>query len=224
MDRFWAVGRRIAGCLIVACLGYALPLHAQYFGRNKVQYHSFNFDVLKTEHFDVYFYPAERDAAGIAGRMAERWYTRLSTLFDHQLKGRQPLILYASPEEFRETNAVGGDLGEGTGGVTEALRRRIVLPIGGTLGDLDHVIGHELTHAFQYDVTGYGQAGVSAAAQLPLWFIEGMAEYASLGPVNAPDRDVDARGPRGHGKGLAAHASASSTIPDSSLTATVRRS
>ena len=185
MDRFWAVGRRIAGCLIVACLGYALPLHAQYFGRNKVQYHSFNFDVLKTEHFDVYFYPAERDAAGIAGQMAERWYTRLSTLFDHQLKGRQPLILYASPEEFRETNAVGGDLGEGTGGVTEALRRRIVLPIGGTLGDLDHVIGHELTHAFQYDVTGYGQAGVSAAAQLPLWFIEGMAEYASLGPVNA---------------------------------------
>ena len=165
--------------------GLRPPLQAQYFGRNKVQYHSFNFDVLKTEHFDVYFYPAERDAAGIAGRMAERWYTRLSTLFDHQLKGRQPLILYASSEEFRETNAVGGDLGEGTGGVTEALRRRIILPIGGTLGDLDHVIGHELTHAFQYDVTGYGQAGISAAAQLPLWFIEGMAEYASLGPVNA---------------------------------------
>jgi hypothetical protein len=184
MDAFRNVGRWTVGFLLVACLGFASPLNAQYFGRNKVQYRSFKFDVLKTQHFDVYFYPAEREAAGVAGQMAERWYTRLSTLFDHQLKGRQPLILYASPEEFRETNAVDGDLGEGTGGVTEALRRRIVLPIGGTLADLNHVIGHELTHAFQYDVSGYGPAGISAAAQLPLWFIEGMAEYASLGPVN----------------------------------------
>jgi hypothetical protein len=179
-------GYRTLGYLLVACLGAVTPLHAQYFGRNKVQYRSFDFDVLKTEHFDVYFYPDEREAAGAAARMAERWYGRLSTLFDHQLKGRQPLILYASPAEFRQTNAVGGDLGEGTGGVTEALRRRIVLPIGGTLGDLDHVIGHELTHAFQYDVTGYGSAGIAAAAQLPLWFIEGMAEYASLGSVDGP--------------------------------------
>ena len=182
----WKSGCRTVGYLLVACLGVATPLHAQYFGRNKVQYRSFDFDVLKTEHFDVYFYPDEREAAGAAAHMAERWYGRLAALFDHQLKGRQPLILYASPAEFRQTNAVQGELGEGTGGVTEALRRRIVLPIGGTLGDLDHVIGHELTHAFQYDVTGYGSAALSAATQLPLWFIEGMAEYASLGPVDAP--------------------------------------
>ena len=70
--------------------------------------------------------------------------------------------------------------------MTEALRRRIVLPIGGTLGDLNHVIGHELTHAFQYDMTGRpgaeARGAVPAAASLPLWFIEGMAEYMSLGP------------------------------------------
>jgi len=183
MDQYRILARRAVACLIVASTGLTLPLRAQYFGQNKVQYRSFDFDVLKTPHFDVYFYPAERGPAGIAAQMAERWYARLAALFDHQLKGRQPLILYASPEEFRETNVVEG-LGEGTGGVTEALRRRIVLPIGGTLGDLDHVIGHELTHAFQYDVSGMGQGGISAAAQLPLWFIEGMAEYASLGPIN----------------------------------------
>jgi hypothetical protein len=53
----------------------------------------------------------------------------------------------------------------------------------------DHVIGHELTHAFQYDITGTGRAtslgALPAATQLPLWFIEGMAEYASIGPVDA---------------------------------------
>ena len=32
-------------------------LNAQYFGRNKVQYETFNFKVIQTKHFDIYFYP-----------------------------------------------------------------------------------------------------------------------------------------------------------------------
>jgi hypothetical protein len=182
------LARRVVWLLVLALPIAAPGLQAQYFGRNKVQYQSFDFKVLKTEHFDVYFYPSERPAALAAARMAERWYQRLAAVFDHQLNGRQPLLLYASAAQFQQTNAIGGELGEGTGGVTEALRRRIVLPVGGTLGDLDHVIGHELTHAFQYDITGNGRGtnlgALPAATELPLWFIEGMAEYMSLGPVD----------------------------------------
>ena len=178
---------RFVRLLTLSLAALATPLHAQYFGRNKVQYESFDFRVLKTEHFDIYFYPPEEAAAVHAARMSERWYARLSSILDHELSGRQPLILYASAPEFQQTNAVGGRIGEGTGGVTEALRRRIVLPTGGTLGDLDHVIGHELVHAFQYDITGSGRPGslgaLPTATQLPLWFIEGMAEYLSIGPV-----------------------------------------
>lgn len=179
---------RVAWILPLVLAALASPIQAQYFGRNKVQYENFDFRVLKTEHFDVYFYPPEEAAAVHAARMSERWYARWSSIFDHELSGRQPLILYASAPEFQQTNAVGGNIGEGTGGVTEALRRRIVLPTGGTLGDLDHVIGHELVHAFQYDITGSGRpnslGALPAASQLPLWFIEGMAEYLSIGPAS----------------------------------------
>ena len=188
---------RLVWLLALALSALASPIHAQYFGRNKVQYESFDFRVLKTEHFDIYFYPPEEAAANHAARMAERWYARLSSIFDHELSGRQPLILYASAPEFQQTNAVGGSIGEGTGGVTEALRRRIVLPTGGTLGDLDHVVGHELVHAFQYDITGSGRpnslGALPGAAQLPLWFIEGMAEYLSIGP-DAPQTAMWMRG------------------------------
>ncbi|HEY9016102.1 MAG TPA: hypothetical protein VIM84_13700, partial [Gemmatimonadales bacterium] len=160
------------------------------FGRNKVQYQTFKFQVLKTQHFDIYYYPEEKDAAVHAARMAERWRARLGTIFAHDLTGQQAIILYASPSEFQQTNAIQGELGEGTGGVTEALRRRIVLPVGGTLRDLNHVIGHELVHAYQYDITGNGRSatlgGMPAATALPLWFIEGMAEFLSLGPVDGP--------------------------------------
>ena len=182
--------RRTVWVLTLALGLLAPPAQAQYFGRNKVVYNKYNWHVLKTTNFDIYFYTGEDSAAVDAGRMAERWRVRLGTFFNHELSGRQPIILYASPTEFQQTNAIQGDLGEGTGGVTEALRRRIVLPVGGTLYDLNHVIGHELTHAYQYDITGSGRpnalGAMPGATALPLWFIEGMAEYCSLGPIHAP--------------------------------------
>jgi WD40 repeat protein len=160
------------------------PARADYFGRNKVRYRSFHFEVLKTDHFNVYFYPGERQVADQAARMAERWYSRLSRVLDHELSSRQPLILYASHPDFEQTNVIEGELGEGTGGVTEVGKRRIVLPVGATLAETDHVIGHELTHAFQFDIARGGHGGISGAgvAPLPLWFVEGMAEYLSIGP------------------------------------------
>jgi len=120
---------------------------AQYFGRNKVQYKNLDFQILKTEHFDIYFYPSARESVDIAARMAERWHARLQKVLGHELRGRQALVLYASHPDFEQTNAIQGEIGEGTGGVTESVRRRIVLPMGGPLADTDHVIGHELVHA-----------------------------------------------------------------------------
>ena len=156
-----------------------------YFGQNKVQYRDFDFKVLKTEHFDIYYYPEEEAATRMAARMAERWYGRLSKLLGHELRGRQPLILYASGPHFRQTNTIQGGIGEGTGGVTEAYKRRIVLPLAGPLEATDHVLGHELVHAFQYDITGTNvNTNTAGALALPLWFIEGMAEYLSIGPVD----------------------------------------
>jgi Tol biopolymer transport system component len=169
-------------CSILVLAGLTIvgsPAAAQDFGRNKVQYDNFAFRVLATEHFDLYYYPEEQRAAEQAGRMAERWYTRLSGIFSHQLSGRQPVVLYASHPEFEQTNVVEGLIEEGTGGVTEGGQRRVVLPLQASLRDTDHVLGHELVHAFQYDILGMNVESV------PLWFIEGMAEYLSIGPVDA---------------------------------------
>src|SRR3989440_1502567 len=171
--------------LLVTLSLFGVPVHAQNFGRNAVQYETFHFKILKTQHFDVYFYDKEANVAAEAGRMAERWYTRLSTVLRHQLSSRQPLILYSDAPDFQQTNVLGEQPGEGTGGVTESLKRRIILPMGASLYETDHVIGHELTHAFQYDITGVGRGNMATGLnRVPLWFIEGMAEYVSLGNVD----------------------------------------
>jgi Tol biopolymer transport system component len=172
--------------LVVLVVGRGSSVSAQYFGQNKVQYKNLDFKILKTEHFDIYFYPSEREGIDIAARLSERWLARLERVFEHQLRGRQPLVLYASHTDFEQNNIIPGEMGEGTGGVTEPVRRRIVLPFGGPLSDTDHVIGHELVHAFQFDITTRPNMapGENGAERLPLWFIEGMAEYLSLGPVD----------------------------------------
>ncbi|MDT8436288.1 MAG: tolB protein precursor, partial [Gemmatimonadota bacterium] len=179
----------LALAVLLVGLAAPRPADAQYFGRNKVQYDELDFRILKTEHFDIYYYDEGEEVVTHAGRMAERWYARLSRLLDHQLEGRQPLILYTSHPHFEQTNAVFGEIGESTGGLTEVLKRRIVLPLSGPLDQSDHVIGHELVHAFQFDITSFaGEGGVGfrgpTALMLPLWFIEGMAEYLSVGPVD----------------------------------------
>lgn len=159
-----------------------------YFGRNVVHYSKADFKIIQTEHFDLYYYDREYEAALDVARMAERSYARLSRLLNHNFTERKPIILYASHSEFQETNIGGGGIDEGTGGFTDFLRHRNVFPLTGSYAEVEHVLQHEMTHQFQFDIwsRGLGIGGAQGIINVnaPLWFGEGMAEYFSIGPVD----------------------------------------
>ncbi|MFB6272179.1 MAG: DUF6055 domain-containing protein [Salinibacter sp.] len=157
------------------------PASAQYFGKNKVQYEQFNFKTFETDQFDIYFYPSERQAVEDAARMAERWYDRHSRTFLREFQKKKPLIFYANSPDFQQTNAVRGKLGQATGGVTESVKERLIMPLAGSYAETDHVLGHELVHSFQYDIALRKNSEGFSLRNMPLWFIEGMAEYLSVG-------------------------------------------
>ena len=173
--------RLVAVLSLCAVVLTATAAHAQYFGRNKVHYDRLDFRILQTDHFTVYYYEEEEQAARHAARMAERWYSRFSQLLGHTFTARQPLVLYASHPHFSQTNVTPYSPGEGVGGITENRKSRIALPFAAGLGETDHVLGHEIAHAFQIDIARRAKQN---AFTLPGWFIEGMAEYLSLGPSN----------------------------------------
>ena len=89
-----------AATALALILASGFPVSAQYFGQNKVQYKKLDFQILHTDHFDIYFYPAEREGIDVAARLAERWHARLERLLEHPLRGRQPLVMYASHTDF----------------------------------------------------------------------------------------------------------------------------
>src|SRR5512134_3485502 len=144
---------------VLAALFLAFPAQAQYFGKNKVHYTSFKWNVIETEHFHVYYYEGENRAAADAARMAERSYSRLSHILRHEFTKPIPLVLYASHSQFQQTNILPDLIDEGTGGVTEFLKQRVFLPFTGSYAELEHVLSHELVHAFQVDILfGRGQS------------------------------------------------------------------
>ena len=171
---------RLLALILIATLGAIPDAAAQYFGRNKVQYDQFRFDILPTDYFDIYFYDETETAIRDVARMADRWHVRHSTVFSHELTARRPLIFYANDADFQQTNVIGGEIGQGVGGVTEGLKQRVVMPLTGMYADTDHVLGHELVHSFQFDLALSTGRGIQLR-RLPLWLIEGMAEYLSLG-------------------------------------------
>ncbi len=177
--------RRIVLAFAVVLSLATLTADAQYFGRNKVQWEHFDFKVLKTEHFDIYYYDREADVINDVGRQAERWYERLSRVFNHSFT-RKPIVVYANAADFQQTTTTPELIGEGTGGFTDPFMNRVVLPLTGDYAENDHVIGHELVHVFQFDIAAsmVNNRRRFNLEIMPLWIVEGMAEYFSKGRID----------------------------------------
>jgi len=156
---------------------------ARGFGKNKVQIDALNWQILNTPHFQIHYYDGAEELAVRASLIAERTYREFSDRLGRDLPWRVPLILYNSHNDFSQTNISDGLIGEGTGGFSEPLRNRVVLPFNGSHEDFVHVIRHELVHSFMFHMA-FGERSHLAGASffhVPLWFAEGIAEWFSSG-------------------------------------------
>ncbi|MCQ6959375.1 DPP IV N-terminal domain-containing protein [Mucilaginibacter aquariorum] len=172
-------------CLVAALL-FNQQAKAQYFGQNKVRYKNLKFKVYKTPHFEIYYYLKNDSLIKRFAQESELWYTLHQQIFRDTFNKPNPIILYANHPDFQQTTAIDGEISVGTGGITEGLKNRVVMPIMETNQTTRHVLGHELVHAFQYHtLLGRDSSNFENIGNLPLWMIEGMAEYLSLGKKDA---------------------------------------
>lgn len=161
---------------------FSTILDGQYFGRNKPQYEKKDFKVVETPHFRIYHYLNHPDAVDWVADESEMWYQAHYDIFMDTLQGKNPMLVYNDHPDFQQTTAIGGSIGVGTGGVTDALKQRIIFPYAMSNQQTHHVIGHEMVHAFQYNLVIYDDSmGLQNLGNLPLWMTEGLAEYMSNG-------------------------------------------
>ena len=183
MKRFLMFSRIVAGLLVLTCWPQLLPAQFLYFGRNKVQYTNFQWKVLRTTHFDIYYYPEMEKLAEIGASFAEQSFAYLENKFNFTINRRIPLIFYSSHLHFQQTNITPGLIPEGVGGFFEFLKGRVVIPADGNLNQFRKVIQHELVHVFMHSKVYFVNKEHSRfdGAYPPLWFTEGLAEYWSGG-------------------------------------------
>lgn len=171
--------------LILFLVHLTALIQAQYFGRNKPGYKKFDYRVVQTPNFELYHYLEDDSLLKDYLSWAEEWYSMHQVIFRDTFEKKNPLILYNTHADFQQTNAVSSLIGTGTGGVTEGLKNRVVMPFSKTLSQTDHVLGHELVHAFQFNKLLTSDTSKNYSVNnLPLWMIEGMAEYLSIGSVD----------------------------------------
>lgn len=159
---------------------------AQYFGQNKMRYKKLDFKVYETPHFHVYHYLQNDSLVKQLARESEVWYELHQQVFRDTFENKNPLIFYNNHPDFQQTTAIQGSIGVGTGGVTEGFKNRVIMPVMQINSQTRHVLGHEMVHAFQYhSLIGGDSTQLENIGNLPLWMVEGMAEYLSVGKEDA---------------------------------------
>lgn len=171
MNRFLSIA--LVSLIVVS----VLPHQAFAFGKNKIVYDQFDWEIYHSTHFDVYFYEEERAALQKVVSFAESAYDDLARKFNFQISKKIPLIYYATHSDFEQTNVILMFIPEGVGAFAEPAKNRMVVPIDMPDEKLLQLITHELTHIFEYEILFQGRLGKEITSRPPTWLMEGLASF-----------------------------------------------
>ncbi|MGM0576709.1 MAG: tolB protein precursor protein [Myxococcota bacterium] len=141
----------------------------------------------------LWFYEREREVAERAAASIARSYDYLVDAFGHVPRRTFPYFLYSSYLEFLQTDLF--PIQEGVLGVTSPRSLEVALPYFGDHRQFEHVSTHELAHEFTIqkirDVKKASGVSGEPLTKLPLWFIEGLAEYYARRGLDPESRLLD---------------------------------
>ncbi len=167
----------VAVLLAAVSAARAQDYYDQGFGQNKIEYDTFDWQIYRSTHFQIYFYGSEKGSLGKVASLAESAYDELSRSLNYQIPHAIPLIYYATHAEFEETNTLLNFIPEGIGAFALPSRDRMVLPIDLPDERLQQLIQHELTHVFEFEILFQGNWVKAYTSSPPQWFMEGLASY-----------------------------------------------
>ncbi len=176
------------GSILAAWTGVASAYYA--FGKNKLPA---GFDWVQTDvgPYRLVFPRGFEKIGSLASHEVRRGAPQVEDLLGIEPRRIVPIVVYGSPSAFMETKILPEIIPEGVGGFTEFIQGRVALPNTGACGELRHVVVHELTHALMLEKLARIATLTRHVSRpsVPLWFVEGLAQYASS-PWTAHDEMV----------------------------------
>jgi hypothetical protein len=165
------------------------------FGKNRMQYQSFNWTYFDFERFRVYLYEGGQEIAKYAATSIDRQLPIMEKRLDFQLDDKIDVIVYNNQNDFKQSNiGLAGEDNGNIGGVTRIIGDKIFIYFTGSHAELDKQIRAALAE-LMIDQMMYGGrtrdvVRNSTLLTLPDWFKNGLIAYISEGWNSSIDNRV----------------------------------
>ena len=156
------------------------------FGKNRMQYQSFNWTYLDFERYRVYLYEGGQEVANYVAVSVNRQLPVLEKRLDVQLDDKIDVIVYNNQNDFRQSNiGLSAEEQGNIGGTTRIIGDKVFVYFNGSHADMDRQIRAALAE-LMIDKMMYGGRARdvvknSSLLTLPDWFKSGLITYISEG-------------------------------------------
>jgi len=179
---------KTAAAWVFLCL--SLPsAHAQFyngsqltFGKNRVQHQNFNWQYLRAEQYDVYYYPTGRALAQYVFYRTPEIVSEIEQLLNYTSKKKLQIIVYNTQSDFRESNfAYDYEDFYNQGGVTNIYGTKIYIYFDGNRAHLDRMIRGGIMNVYAHWMVQGATVGANISydylMNVPSWFYSGLSSY-----------------------------------------------
>ncbi|MBO4504594.1 MAG: PD40 domain-containing protein [Bacteroidales bacterium] len=181
----------LMGLLTMAllALGAASSLHAQFyngsqltFGKNRVQHQNFNWQYLRADQYDVYFYPTGKALAQYTYYKVPEYIREIEKLLNYTSRRKLQFIVYNTQQDFCESNfAYDDEEFYNQGGVTNIYGTKIYLYFDGNRAHFDAMIRAGIMNVYAHwlvqGATVSSNMSSDYLINVPNWFYNGLSSY-----------------------------------------------
>ena len=151
------------------------------FGKNRVQYHDFDWYYYETENFITYWTQDSRPAGQYVVQVAEQDFEELNTILEHRMGEKISLIVYKDLTDLKQSNIGSEEAFYNTGGITKIVGNKIFVYFDGDHNDLRRQVREGIATVYLNHMMFGGnlQEIVQNAVllNLPDWFTNGLISY-----------------------------------------------
>ncbi len=156
------------------------------FGKNRVQHKDFDWKVITTQNFEIYYYQGGNEHAYFAARHAESDFDRITDLLGYTPYSKLNLFVYNYVIDLQQSNVgLANDNNLIVGGQTNFIKSRVEIPYPGTAVGFKKEITLGVTRMMIVEMMFGGSlkdmVQSSYLLTLPEWFIAGASAYVAEG-------------------------------------------
>ncbi len=168
----------------VIALGQNYPSQER-FGKNRIQYQHFDWKIVRTSNFEIYYYQEGTQLANLTAQYAESEFDRVTELLGYTPYNRVKIFLFNSPQELAQSNIGINTQGGLSSRELNLSKSRIELAFTGDQVSFRRQVVRDIAMLFVYDML-YGGSLKDALQNsllltLPDWFMPGIAAYIAEG-------------------------------------------